>query len=69
MNSTNETDTRKALDAIAFGVMLVLSMTWGCNRSRVKVTVAGIPPLLQGVIRSLIPPARRHVRSPRPTGN
>ena len=53
MNSTNETDPRKPLDAIAFGLMLLLCMSWGLQQVAVKVAVAGIPPLLQGGIRSI----------------
>jgi drug/metabolite transporter (DMT)-like permease len=47
-------DSRKPLDGIAIGTMLLLCMIWGFNQVTVKVAAAGISPIMQAGIRSLV---------------
>ena len=45
---------RKPLDPLAYGVMIALCACWGVQQVAVKVAAAGISPVLQGGIRSIV---------------
>ena len=45
-------DTRKAIDAPAIGLMLVLCMVWGLQQIVLKATAADIAPIMQIALRS-----------------
>ena len=45
---------RKPADALAVSVMIVLCMCWGFNQIAIKVAAAGISPIMQAGLRSLI---------------
>ena len=43
----------RPLDALAIGVVIALSLTWGFNQVAVKLAIHDIPPLMQAAIRSV----------------
>ena len=45
---------RRPVDALAFAVMLVLCVIWGFQQITIKWAIAGVPPLLQAGLRSMI---------------
>ena len=45
---------RKALDGTAFGMMLLLAMTWGLQQVPIKLTAPEVSLLMQGGIRSIV---------------
>ena len=45
---------RKPADALAVSMMIVLCMCWGFNQIAIKVAAAGISPILQAGMRSII---------------
>jgi drug/metabolite transporter (DMT)-like permease len=45
---------RKPLDALAFGLMIVLCMTWGFNQVTIKLAAPDVSLVMQGGIRSII---------------
>lgn len=45
-------DNKKALDAAAMGILVVLCASWGLQQVAIKLTNPGVPPLLQAGIRS-----------------
>jgi drug/metabolite transporter (DMT)-like permease len=44
----------RPLDPIAAAIVVVLCLSWGFNQVAVKLAIHGIPPLVQGTIRSLV---------------
>ena len=48
------TDRRPHLDGIAIGLMLACCILWGLQQVVVKVTLAALPPFVQGAARSAI---------------
>jgi drug/metabolite transporter (DMT)-like permease len=46
--------TRRPLDMTAYAVMLVCTLLWGLQQVTVKVAAAGVSPVMQGGIRSLL---------------
>lgn len=47
-------DTRRPLDMTAYAVMLVCTLLWGLQQVTVKVAAAGVSPVMQGGIRSVL---------------
>jgi len=45
---------RKPLDATAIGLMIVLTMLWGMQQVAIKLALAGVPPVAQAAIRSIV---------------
>ena len=45
---------RKPADALAVAMMIVLCMCWGFNQITIKVAAAGISPIMQAGLRSII---------------
>ena len=45
---------RKPADALAVSMMIVLCMCWGFNQITIKVAAAGISPIMQAGLRSII---------------
>lgn len=45
---------RKPADALAVSIMIVLCMCWGFNQITIKVAAAGISPIMQAGLRSVI---------------
>jgi drug/metabolite transporter (DMT)-like permease len=45
---------RKPVDALAFGVMLALTLTWGFQQVTIKVAAPGVSTVMQSGIRSII---------------
>ena len=45
---------RKPVDALALSMMIVLCMCWGFNQITIKVAAAGISPIMQAGLRSII---------------
>jgi len=45
---------RQPLDATAYAVMVVCSLLWGLQQVTVKVAAAGVSPVMQGGLRSLL---------------
>ena len=45
---------RKPADALAVSMMIVLCMSWGFNQITIKVAAAGISPIMQAGLRSII---------------
>lgn len=45
---------RKPTDALAVSMMIVLCMCWGFNQITIKIAAAGISPIMQGGLRSII---------------
>ncbi len=45
---------RKPADALAVSMMIVLCMCWGFNQIAIKVAAAGISPIMQAGLRSII---------------
>jgi len=45
---------RKPVDALAVSTMIVLCMCWGFNQVTIKVAAAGISPVMQAGLRSII---------------
>jgi len=45
---------RKPVDALAMSVMIVLCMCWGFNQITIKFAAAGISPIMQAGLRSII---------------
>jgi len=43
----------RPLDAIATGLMIILCLSWGLNQVAVKLALPDVPPLTQGLLRSL----------------
>src|SRR5689334_17023752 len=54
MPSTGRAESGGALPSAAIALMLLLSAVWGLNMVAVKLTSAGIPPVLQAGMRSLL---------------
>ncbi len=54
MTARTATASRRALDARAVGVMLLLCAIWGFQQVAIKSTNAAIPPMFQAGLRSLI---------------
>ncbi|HQR69664.1 MAG TPA: DMT family transporter [Burkholderiaceae bacterium] len=48
------TDARRPLDRTAYAVMLVCTLLWGLQQVSVKVAAAGVSPVMQGGLRSVI---------------
>ena len=48
------TAARKPADALAVSMMIVLCMCWGFNQITIKVAAAGISPIMQAGLRSII---------------
>ena len=46
--------TRRPLDMTAYAVMLVCTLLWGLQQVSVKVAAAGVSPVMQGGIRSVL---------------
>jgi drug/metabolite transporter (DMT)-like permease len=46
--------TRRPLDPTAYAVMLVCTLLWGLQQVTVKVAAAGVSPVMQGGIRSVL---------------
>ena len=46
--------TRRPLDMTAYAVMLVCTLLWGLQQVTVKVAAAGVSPVMQGGIRSVL---------------
>jgi drug/metabolite transporter (DMT)-like permease len=46
--------TRRPLDLTAYAVMLVCTLLWGLQQVTVKVAAAGVSPVMQGGIRSVL---------------
>ncbi|HSQ10697.1 MAG TPA: DMT family transporter [Burkholderiaceae bacterium] len=46
--------TRRSLDMTAYAVMLVCTLLWGLQQVTVKVAAAGVSPVMQGGIRSVL---------------
>jgi drug/metabolite transporter (DMT)-like permease len=46
--------SRKPADALAVSMMIVLCMCWGFNQITIKVAAAGISPIMQAGLRSII---------------
>lgn len=49
---TRELKKKQALDLVAVGVLIVLSMSWGLQQVTIKVSIPGVSPILQSGIRS-----------------
>lgn len=45
---------RKPVDALAVSMMIVLCMCWGFQQITIKVAAAGISPIMQAGLRSII---------------
>lgn len=45
---------RKPLDATAIGLMIVLTMLWGMQQVAIKLALAGVSPVAQAAIRSIV---------------
>lgn len=45
---------RQPLDATAYAVMVVCSLLWGLQQVTIKVAAAGVTPVMQGGLRSLL---------------
>ena len=45
---------RRSLDMTAYAVMLVRTLLWGLQQVTVKVAAAGVSPVMQGGIRSVL---------------
>jgi len=45
---------RKPVDALAFGVMVMLTLTWGFQQVTIKVAAPGVSTVMQAGIRSII---------------
>lgn len=45
---------RKPLDALAFGLMVVLTMLWGMQQVAIKLALPGVSPVAQAAIRSTV---------------
>lgn len=45
---------RKPVDALAVSMMIVLCMCWGFNQITIKIAAAGISPIMQAGLRSII---------------
>ncbi|MBN3793012.1 DMT family transporter [Burkholderia sp. Ac-20353] len=54
MSTLAATPVRRALDARAIGLMLLLCAIWGFQQVAIKSTNAAIPPMFQAGLRSLI---------------
>jgi drug/metabolite transporter (DMT)-like permease len=50
---TSITD-RKPVDTLAFTTMLVLCLCWGLNQVAIKIAAAGVSPVMQAGIRSIV---------------
>jgi hypothetical protein len=46
--------TRRSLDMTAYAVMLVCTLLWGLQQVTVKGAAAGVWPVMQGGIRSVL---------------
>jgi drug/metabolite transporter (DMT)-like permease len=45
---------RKPADALAVSMMIVLCMCWGFQQITIKIAAAGISPIMQAGLRSII---------------
>jgi drug/metabolite transporter (DMT)-like permease len=52
VHEANQMDTRKAIDGLAMGLMLLLCMTWGLQQVAIKVATPDMTPLFQIALRS-----------------
>lgn len=47
-------DTRLPLDRTAYATMLICSVLWGLQQVTIKLAAAGVSPVMQGAIRSIV---------------